>query len=111
MSLAHSPQIYIFFNDELIKIWCFQFIKGRYEEATEYFSKAYNIARSMSDLESINTNRVQYGIAMAHKMLKGLSEHIVMGTRPALERLCEWKDARTDDFKKPFPEPSMSKNY
>lgn len=65
----------------------------------------------MSDLESINTNRVQYGIAMAHKMLKGLSEHIVMGTRPALERLCEWKDARTDDFKKPFPEPSMSKDY
>lgn len=80
---------------------------GRYEEATEYFSKAYNIARSMGDLESINTNRVQYGISMAHKMLKGLSEHIVMGTRPALERLCEWKDARTDDFKKPFPEPKV----
>lgn len=61
----------------------------------------------MGDLDSINTNRVQYGISMAHKMLKGLNEHIVMGTRPALERLCEWKDARTDDFKKPFPEPSM----
>ncbi|XP_052075827.1 tetratricopeptide repeat protein 29-like isoform X1 [Mytilus californianus] len=78
---------------------------GRYSEATEYFSKSYNLSRSLGDKEAISTNRVQFGIAMAHKMMKGLDSHTVMGTRPALERLIEWKNARVDDFEKPFPEP------
>ncbi|KAK3099441.1 hypothetical protein FSP39_004392 [Pinctada imbricata] len=80
---------------------------GKYEEATEYFSKAYNIARSMGDMESISTNRVQYGIAMAHRMMTGFGEHVVLGNRPSLERLIQWKDDRTDEFKKPFPEPKV----
>lgn len=78
---------------------------GRYQEATEYFGKSYNLSRSMGDKEAINTNRVQFGIAMAHKMMNGIGSHTVMGTRPALERLIEWKNARTDEFDKPFPEP------
>lgn len=40
-------------------------------------------------------------------MLKGLSEYIVMGIRSVLERFCEWKDVRIDDFKKFFFELSM----
>lgn len=78
---------------------------GRYEEATEYFSKAYNLSRTMGDAESISTNRVQFGIAMAHKMLAGISEHVVTGHRQAIERIIEWKNARTDEFDKPYPEP------
>lgn len=78
---------------------------GRYAEATEYFSKSYNLSRSLGDKEAISTNRVQFGIAMAHKMMKGIDSHMVMGTRPALERLIDWKNARVDEFDKPFPEP------
>lgn len=61
----------------------------------------------MGDAESISTNRVQFGIAMAHKMLTGISEHVVTGHRQAVERIIEWKNARTDEFDKPYPEPSM----
>ncbi|XP_060083817.1 tetratricopeptide repeat protein 29-like [Ylistrum balloti] len=78
---------------------------GRYEEATDYFSKAYNISRTLSDKEAINTNRVQFGIAMAHRMMSGFHGHVVLEHRNALERMIEWKSARTDDFEKPFPEP------
>lgn len=78
---------------------------GRYDEATDYFSKAYNISRTLSDKEAISTNRVQFGIAMAHRMLGGFNGHVVLEHRPALERMIEWKSARTDDFEKPFPEP------
>ena len=81
-------------------------LQGRYSEASEYFSKSYNLSRSLGDKEAISTNRVQFGIAMAHKMMNGIDSHMVMGTRPALERLIEWKNARVDEFDKPFPEPS-----
>ncbi|KAL5011539.1 hypothetical protein ScPMuIL_010090 [Solemya velum] len=78
---------------------------GRYEEATEYFSKAYNLSRTLSDFQAINTNRVQFGIAMAHKTLRGFGDHVVLGSRQAVERVVEWKCSRTEEFDKPFPEP------
>ncbi|XP_041356982.1 tetratricopeptide repeat protein 29-like [Gigantopelta aegis] len=79
---------------------------GKYEEATEYFSKAYNVSRAMGEASLIHANRVQYGIAMAHRMLKGFGNHIIQGHQPCLERLIEWKSARTDEFEKPIPNPS-----
>ena len=85
----------------------YNLLQGRYDEATEYFSKAYNLSRALSDGSSINTNRVQFGIAMAHKMMGGIGNHIVLGSRPAMERLVEWKSSRTDEFDKPFPEPGL----
>lgn len=78
-------------------------IMGRYDEAHEYFSKAYNISRSTNDTETMSVNRVQYGIAMAHKMLQGMGKHIILGTRPCIERLCDWKSARADDLGKELP--------
>lgn len=78
---------------------------GKYDEATKYFDKAYNLSRSMGEVESINVNRVQFGVAMAHKMLQVVGTHIVTNNLPSLERLIEWKSARVDDFDKPFPEP------
>jgi hypothetical protein len=60
----------------------------------------------MGEVASINVNRVQFGVAMAHKMLQGIGSHIVINNLPALERLIEWKSSRIDDFDKPFPEPS-----
>ncbi|XP_045203343.2 tetratricopeptide repeat protein 29-like isoform X2 [Mercenaria mercenaria] len=78
---------------------------GKYDEATKYFDKAYNLSRSMGEVASINVNRVQFGVAMAHKMLQGIGGHIVANHLPALERLIEWKSSRVDDFDKPFPEP------
>ncbi|KAL3878955.1 hypothetical protein ACJMK2_031279 [Sinanodonta woodiana] len=78
---------------------------GNYEEATKSFDKAYTLARSMGDVASININRVQFGIAMAHKMQTGVARHIVMNSRQALERIVEWKSSRLDEFEKPFPKP------
>ena len=60
----------------------------------------------MGETESINVNRVQYGVSMAHKMLRHLGKHITMNSMPAIERLIEWKSSRMDEFDKPFPEPS-----
>lgn len=60
----------------------------------------------MGEISSINVNRVQFGVAMAHKMLQNVGGHIVANHLPALERLIEWKSSRVDDFEKPFPEPS-----
>lgn len=78
---------------------------GKYDEATKYFDKAYNLSRSLGEVASINVNRVQFGVSMAHKMMRSLGSHITMNTIPALERLIEWKSSRIDDFDKPFPEP------
>jgi len=81
--------------------------QGKYDEATKYFDKAYNLSRSMGETAAINVNRVQFGVAMAHKMMQGVGGHIVLNNLPALERLIEWKSSRVDEFEKPFPEPSM----
>ncbi|XP_052279004.1 tetratricopeptide repeat protein 29-like [Dreissena polymorpha] len=80
---------------------------GKYDEATKYFDKAYNLSRSMGETASINVNRVQYGVAMAHRMLQAVGSHIVTNSLPALERLIEWKSSRVDEFDRPFPEPRM----
>uniref|UniRef100_A0A0B6YT55 Tetratricopeptide repeat protein 29 n=1 Tax=Arion vulgaris TaxID=1028688 RepID=A0A0B6YT55_9EUPU len=76
---------------------------GNYNEATEYFSKAYNISRALSDPESTNINRVQYGIAMAHRMMGKFANHIVIGDITCMARLLDWKSVRTDDFNKQIP--------
>ncbi|KAK6172611.1 hypothetical protein SNE40_016231 [Patella caerulea] len=78
---------------------------GQYEEASEYFSKAYNISRSLGQTSAIHVNRVQYGIALAHRMMSGFGKHLVQTNQPSIERLTEWKSARTDEFDKPFPDP------
>ncbi|CAL1539763.1 unnamed protein product [Lymnaea stagnalis] len=77
---------------------------GNYDEATEYFSKAYNISRALGDPESTNVNRVQYGIAMAHRMMGKFANHIVVGGKTCISRLAEWKSVRTDEFSKPIPD-------
>lgn len=80
---------------------------GNYEEATKYFDKAYNLSRSMGEVAAINVNRVQFGIAMAHKMMPGFGGHVVINKLPTVERLIEWKSSRVDEFEKPIPEPSV----
>ena len=80
-------------------------LQGNYEEATKYFDKAYNLSRSMGETAAININRVQFGIAMAHKMMPGFGGHVVLNKLPTVERLIEWKSSRVDEFEKPIPEP------
>lgn len=85
--------------------WCLHItLQGRYKEAAEYFSKAYNLSRAHNDPVSIGLNRVQFGIAMAHKMLAGFSSHIVTQNRTCLERLGEWKSSRMDQVANGLPE-------
>jgi len=77
---------------------------GNYDEATEYFSKAYNISRALGDPDSTNVNRVQYGIAMAHRMMGKFANHVVIGDKTCMSRLVDWKSVRTDDFNKAIPD-------
>ncbi|GFN94233.1 tetratricopeptide repeat protein 29 [Plakobranchus ocellatus] len=77
---------------------------GNYDEATEYFSKAYNISRALGDPESTNVNRVQYGIAIAHRMMGKFANHVVIGDKTCMSRLVDWKSVRTDEFSKPIPD-------
>ena len=59
----------------------------------------------MNDTETISSSRVLFGVAAAHKMLEHFSTHINIATKPAMERIIEWKDNRGDEFDKPVPEP------
>ena len=82
----------------------FVIFQGRYDAAVEHLTKAYNIARAMNDAEAINSARTLLGVASAHRMLAGVSLHVVTATRPCVERIIEWKDNRGDEFEKPIPE-------
>ena len=77
-------------------------IQGRYDSAVEHFNKAYNIARSLNDKETISASRVLFGVASAHKMMMNYSSHIESGNKSCLERIVEWKDNRGDDFERPI---------
>lgn len=81
--------------------------QGNYDEATEYFSKAYNISRALGDSDSTSVNRVQYGIAMAHRMMGYFANHVVLADKTCMSRLLDWKSVRTDDFNKPIPDTGM----
>jgi len=81
---------------------------GRYDQAVDYFNKAYNIARSMNDTETISSSRVLFGVAAAHKMLEAVSLHVEVATNPCLLRLGEWKDTRGDEFDKDIPDSPAS---
>ncbi len=76
---------------------------GRYDQAVEYFNKAYNISRALNDTEAISSSRVLFGVAVAHKMLGSVSNHVNQCIQPSVERLIEWKDNRGDGFDKPLP--------
>ncbi|XP_074651285.1 uncharacterized protein LOC141906035 [Tubulanus polymorphus] len=76
---------------------------SQYEEAAMYFTKAYDIARAMNDKEAISSSRVQYGIAMAHKMMYRVSKHVNHANRPCMERLVDWKNNRNSSFDSPIP--------
>ena len=72
----------------------------------EYFNKAYNIARATNDREMVNSYRVQFGIAAAHKMIGNISTHmeVAPSSKPAIIRLIDWKDNRNEEFDKPIPD-------
>lgn len=65
----------------------------------------------MGEIDAINVNRVQFGIAMAHKMMPGFGGHVVLNKLQTVERLIEWKSSRVDEFDKPIPEPGRSGKY
>ncbi|BFZ24041.1 hypothetical protein BsWGS_27081 [Bradybaena similaris] len=71
---------------------------GNYDEATEYFSKAYNISRVLQDPFYTNINRVQYGIAVAHRMMGHFVNHVLISDRLCLDRLVAWKSVKRDEF-------------
>ena len=87
------------------------YFQGRYDQAVEYFNKAYNIARSMNDTETISSSRVLFGVAAAHKMLESVANHIEIASSPCLNRIVEWKDNRGDEFDKDIPSKTTIFSY
>ncbi|CAG5120048.1 unnamed protein product [Candidula unifasciata] len=77
---------------------------GNYDEATEYFSKAYNISRVLEDPLSTNINRVQYGIAVAHRMMGKFANHVLIGDRLCVTRLLHWKSCKRAEFDQLIPD-------
>lgn len=71
---------------------------GEYEKASLYFGKAYTIARSMGDLETVEESRTQYGIASAHKALTSFVSLVENPSRKIMSHLMNWKDVRNDAF-------------
>merc|ERR1712168_1623435 len=72
----------------------------KYDEAADYFSKSFNIARSQDDDKKIDYSRIHYGIVAGHKMIKNLTENYDFASKPMIQNLIEWKDNRYNNFKK-----------
>ena len=61
-------------------------MQSRYEEACDYFNKAYTLARARNDTRLISSSRVQFGIAQAHKMYTNFAIELEMGALRVLRR-------------------------
>jgi hypothetical protein len=62
-------------------------VQSRYEEACDYFNKAYTLARARNDTRLISSSRVQFGIAQAHKMYTNFAVQLEMGAPEILNVL------------------------
>ncbi|XP_054756026.1 tetratricopeptide repeat protein 29-like [Lytechinus pictus] len=71
---------------------------GEYEKASHYFGKAYTMARSLGDPETVEEARTQFGISSAHKALTSFVSVVESPSRKIMAQLMNWKDVRNDAF-------------
>ncbi|XP_061297147.1 tetratricopeptide repeat protein 29 isoform X4 [Pezoporus flaviventris] len=70
--------------------------KGSYNEACEYFSQAYETAKTLNNLPLVDETKAYYGIAKAHKLMVPFNSHIVAEDLISLKYLLAWKENRSD---------------
>ncbi|XP_077984211.1 tetratricopeptide repeat protein 29-like isoform X1 [Glandiceps talaboti] len=73
-------------------------VQGQYLKASEFFGKAYNIARSTGDILSTSETRVNYGIASAHRVLLNFADCVEKPSKKRLGVVIDWKNVRGEQF-------------
>uniref|UniRef100_A0A672UX90 Tetratricopeptide repeat protein 29 n=1 Tax=Strigops habroptila TaxID=2489341 RepID=A0A672UX90_STRHB len=69
---------------------------GNYNEAFEYFSQAYETAKTLNNLPLVDEMKAYYGIAKAHKLMVPFNSHIEAEDLINLKYLLAWKENRSD---------------
>ncbi len=73
---------------------------GKYEVATSYSKKAFDISRQINQRDATEHNRVLFGIARAHKALGLFNENVERAGRNNIDNLVRWKYAAAEDCEK-----------
>ena len=72
--------------------------QGKYEDAVRMYRRGFEIAQDLAAVETTETTRVEYGIALAHTLLAGYSQCMDQVGKSNLQRLLDFKSARWDTF-------------
>ncbi|XP_025898439.1 tetratricopeptide repeat protein 29 [Nothoprocta perdicaria] len=70
--------------------------RGHYNEAFEYFSRAFEAANTLSSLPLVDETKTYYGIARAHKMMVAVNSHTEAADLVSMRYLLAWKESRSD---------------
>ena len=68
---------------------------GQYDQSSNYYKRAYQMAHNKNDIES---SRCEYGMSLAHGLLKGEVETITHLNKSNIESLLYWKSERVQGF-------------
>ncbi|KAK2563254.1 Tetratricopeptide repeat protein 29, partial [Acropora cervicornis] len=71
---------------------------GKYEDAIRMYRRGFEIAQDLAALETTETTRVEYGIALAHTLLTGYSQCMDQVSKNNTQRLLDFKSSRWDTF-------------
>ncbi|XP_042652806.1 tetratricopeptide repeat protein 29 [Tyto alba] len=69
---------------------------GNYSEASDYFSQAFETAKTLNNLPLVDETRTYCGIAKAHKLMVAFNSHIEAEDPISLRYLLAWKQNRSD---------------
>ncbi|NXN28186.1 TTC29 protein, partial [Nycticryphes semicollaris] len=70
--------------------------RGKYNEAFEYFSQAFEAAKTLNNLPLVDETKTYCGIATAHKLMVAFNSHIEAEDPVSLKYLLAWKENRSD---------------
>ena len=72
--------------------------QGKYEDAVRMYRRGFEIAQDLAVVETTETTRVEYGIALAHTLLAGYSQCMDQVGKSNMQRLLDFKSSRWDTF-------------
>lgn len=72
--------------------------QGKYEDAVRMYRRGFEIAQDLAAVETTETTRVEYGIALAHTLLTGYSQCMDQVGKSNIQRLLDFKSSRWDTF-------------
>lgn len=71
---------------------------GKYEDAVCMYRRGFEIAQDLAAVETTETTRVEYGVALAHTLLAGYSQCMDQLSKSNMQRLLDFKSSRWDTF-------------